>query len=151
MTTRARHDRRATAVAGRPRRATRDRGIVDRAPRVERVSVSVSDAGGDCTVRACVRLDALAPSDAVVELIPEDDRGRVRDAPSTRRLWSEQPYGDGRFLYVVGLPLAELGPRFRVCARPVRAAGARGTTTWPEGCQSVALSAHAEGAGFTRL
>lgn len=94
-------------------------------PHVEVKHIHVRDAVGEPETRvvcASVFLDSLRPADAAVELTIEDETGRPAPSRPSRRMWSEQPYGEGTFLFVTRLPASDLdgASRLNVRVRPAR-------------------------------
>ena len=101
-------------------------------PHVEVKHIHVRDAKDEPETRvvcASVFLDSLRPADAAVELTIERDTGRPPRAQATRRMWSEQPFGEGTFLFVTRLPASDLdgAHRLNVSVRPADAAGEAAT------------------------
>jgi hypothetical protein len=86
--------------------------------------VSPTPAGETSKVRAWVRLGRLAPADVVVELVtPSSSR--------VRRMWCEQPYGNGTFAYAAGLSATETADPDAFAVRVTPASRWTGTVDLP--------------------
>lgn len=110
------------------------------APHVEVKHIHVRDPvdePGTRVVCASVFLDNLRPADAAVELTIEDETGRPADARPKHRMWSEQPFGEGIFLFVTRLRASDLdgASRLNVRVRPASRStgdpGEQATGTFP--------------------
>lgn len=105
-------------------------------PHVEVKHIHVRDSVDEPETRvvcASVFLDSLRPADAAVELTIEDGTGRPARAQAKRRMWSEQPYGEGTFLFVTRLPASDLdgARRLEVSVRAADSAAAPARNSVP--------------------